>query len=137
MVWFPKTKKLKSATPSAARGAQQPASKGEAMWEKCGGGGQGIYVQDWERNWNVGPPCGHPDAPPGGRRGHLRPGLGEELERVPAVRPPRRAPGAAAARHGARPGELRGARRGPVAARPARLRGLEEVQGSTEKHRQD
>jgi acetyl-CoA carboxylase carboxyl transferase subunit beta len=82
MVWFPKTKKLKSATNGAPRGAPQPAAKGEAMWEKCGGCGEVIYVQDWERNWNVCPLCGHHDALPVRRRLEmvLDPGSFEELD---------------------------------------------------------
>ena len=82
MVWFPKTKKLKSATPSASRGAPEPTPKGEAMWEKCGGCGEVIYVQDWERNWNVCPLCGHHDALPVRRRLDmvLDPGSFEELD---------------------------------------------------------
>jgi acetyl-CoA carboxylase carboxyl transferase subunit beta len=82
MVWFPKTKKLKSAANGASKGTPQPAAKGEAMWEKCSGCGEVIYVQDWERNWNVCPLCGHHDALPVRRRLEmaLDPGSFEELD---------------------------------------------------------
>ncbi len=82
MVWFPKTKKLRSSAPGGGRGESRSAGKGEAVWEKCSGCGEVIYVQDWERNWNVCPLCGHHAALPVRRRLEmvLDPGTFEELD---------------------------------------------------------
>src|SRR5919204_669063 len=66
MAWFSKTKKLKAS--QSARGAPEPAKKGEGVWQKCDGCGEVIFTQDWERNWNVCPSCGHHDALPVRRR---------------------------------------------------------------------
>jgi acetyl-CoA carboxylase carboxyl transferase subunit beta len=80
MAWFSKTKKLGSQQ----RGAQaaKPAAKGEGVWQKCDGCGEVVYTQDWERNWNVCPQCGHHDPLPVRRRLEmvLDPGTFEELD---------------------------------------------------------
>jgi acetyl-CoA carboxylase carboxyl transferase subunit beta len=81
MAWFSKTKKLTAK--DGARGAPEPAKKGEGVWQKCDGCSEVIYTQDWERNWNVCPLCGHHDALPLARRLELvlDPGSWEELDR--------------------------------------------------------
>jgi acetyl-CoA carboxylase carboxyl transferase subunit beta len=80
MAWFTKTKKLKAAR--AAKGAPEPAKKGEGVWQKCDGCGEVVFTQDWERNWNVCPLCGHHDALPVRRRLEmvLDPGTFQELD---------------------------------------------------------
>src|SRR6266542_2520548 len=81
MAWFSKTKKLKPQD-GALKGAPQAAAKGEALWQKCAACGQVVYMQDWERNWNVCPLCAHHDALPVRRRLEmvLDPGTFEELD---------------------------------------------------------
>jgi acetyl-CoA carboxylase carboxyl transferase subunit beta len=81
MAWFSKTKKLK-AQDGTPKGAPQAAAKGEGLWQKCGGCSEVVYTQDWERNWNVCPLCGHHDALPVRRRLEmvLDPGTFEELD---------------------------------------------------------
>jgi acetyl-CoA carboxylase carboxyl transferase subunit beta len=81
MAWFSKTKKLTAK--DGARGAPEAARKGEGVWQKCDGCAEVIYTQDWERNWNVCPLCGHHDALPLPRRLELvlDPGSWEELDR--------------------------------------------------------
>jgi len=81
MAWFSKTKKLTAK--DVARGSPEAAKKGEGVWQKCDGCGEVIYTQDWERNWNVCPLCGHHDALPLARRLELvlDPGSWEELDR--------------------------------------------------------
>jgi acetyl-CoA carboxylase carboxyl transferase subunit beta len=66
MAWFSKTKKLGAQQ----RGAQpsKAAAKGEAVWQKCDGCSEVVYTQEWERNWNVCPQCGHHDPLPVRRR---------------------------------------------------------------------
>jgi acetyl-CoA carboxylase carboxyl transferase subunit beta len=68
MAWFSKTKKLRASTNANAKGAPQVAAKGEALWQKCDGCGEVVYTQDWERQWNVCPLCGHHDPLPVRRR---------------------------------------------------------------------
>jgi acetyl-CoA carboxylase carboxyl transferase subunit beta len=80
MAWFSKTKKL--SAPQHARGRPEAAKKGEGVWQKCDGCAEVVYTQDWERNWNVCPLCGHHDALPVRRRLAmvLDPGSFEELD---------------------------------------------------------
>jgi acetyl-CoA carboxylase carboxyl transferase subunit beta len=80
--WFSKTKKLRSAPETDGRGAPHPAAKGEGLWQRCDGCGEVVYTQDWERNWNVCPLCGHHGALPVRRRFEmvLDPGSFEELD---------------------------------------------------------
>ena len=66
MAWFSKTKKLKAS--QTARGGPEPVKKGEGVWQKCDGCAQVVLTQDWERNWNICPLCGHHDALPVRRR---------------------------------------------------------------------
>ena len=68
MAWFSKTKKLRASTNANAKSAPQVAAKGEALWQKCDGCGEVVYTQDWERQWNVCPLCGHHDRLPVRRR---------------------------------------------------------------------
>ena len=80
MAWFSKTKKLTAS--QNARGGPEAAKKGEGVWQKCDGCGEVVYTEDWERNWNVCPLCGHHDALPVQRRLELvlDPGSFEELD---------------------------------------------------------
>jgi acetyl-CoA carboxylase carboxyl transferase subunit beta len=80
MAWFSKTKTLTAA--KKARGAPEAAKKGEGVWQKCDGCSEVVYTQDWDRNWNVCPLCGHHDALPVRRRLEmvLDPGSFEELD---------------------------------------------------------
>jgi acetyl-CoA carboxylase carboxyl transferase subunit beta len=65
MAWFTKNKKLKSRSDRAPR----LQAKGEVgVWKKCVACGEVAYTQDWERNWNVCPACGHHEALPVQRR---------------------------------------------------------------------
>jgi acetyl-CoA carboxylase carboxyl transferase subunit beta len=68
MAWFSKTKQLKVSQSTNAKSSPQPTAKGEALWQKCDGCGEVVYVQDWERHWNVCPQCGHHDRLPVRRR---------------------------------------------------------------------
>ena len=81
MAWFTKTKTLKAQDQSGKVGPQR-AAKGEAPWQKCDGCGQIVYTEEWERNWNVCPLCGHHDALPVRRRLELMldPGSFQELD---------------------------------------------------------
>jgi acetyl-CoA carboxylase carboxyl transferase subunit beta len=81
MAWFSKKVKPKSPAPGAPT-APTPAAKGEGLWNKCDGCGEIVYRQEWERNWNVCPVCGHHDALPVRRRLEmvLDPGTFEELD---------------------------------------------------------
>jgi acetyl-CoA carboxylase carboxyl transferase subunit beta len=80
MAWFSKTKTLTAS--HKARGAPEAAKKGEGVWQKCDGCSEVVYTQDWDRNWNVCPLCGHHDALPVRRRLEmvLDPGSFEELD---------------------------------------------------------
>jgi acetyl-CoA carboxylase carboxyl transferase subunit beta len=80
MAWFSKTKKLTAS--KDARGGPEAAKKGEGVWQKCDGCSEVVYTEDWERNWNVCPLCGHHDALPVLRRLELvlDPGSFEELD---------------------------------------------------------
>jgi acetyl-CoA carboxylase carboxyl transferase subunit beta len=80
MAWFSKTKKLTAS--QNARGGPEAAKKGEGVWQKCDGCSEVVYTEDWERNWNVCPLCGHHDALPVRRRLELvlDPGSFEELD---------------------------------------------------------
>jgi acetyl-CoA carboxylase carboxyl transferase subunit beta len=80
MAWFSKTKKLTAS--KDARGGPEAAKKGEGVWQKCDGCSEVVYTEDWERNWNVCPLCGHHDALPVRRRLELvlDPGSFEELD---------------------------------------------------------
>jgi acetyl-CoA carboxylase carboxyl transferase subunit beta len=68
MAWFSKTKKLSRPAEASGKDGPQAADKGEAVWRKCDGCGEVIYTQDWERQWNTCPLCGHHDALPVRRR---------------------------------------------------------------------
>ena len=68
MAWFSKTKKLKVSQSGNGKSSPQAAAKGEALWKKCDGCGEVVYIQDLERHWNVCPLCGHHDALPVRRR---------------------------------------------------------------------
>ncbi len=80
MAWFSKTKQLRAT--GDAKGAPQAAAKGEAVWQKCDACGEVVFTQDWERNWNVCPLCGHHDGLPVRRRLEmvLDPDTFEELD---------------------------------------------------------
>jgi acetyl-CoA carboxylase carboxyl transferase subunit beta len=79
MAWFSKEKKLKSKVVPTG---PVPAGKGESIWVKCDGCGEVVYNQEWERNWNVCPACGHHDRLPTRRRFELvlDPGSFQELD---------------------------------------------------------
>lgn len=79
MAWFSKEKKLKSKVVPAA---PVPPREGESIWVKCEGCGEVIYNQEWERNWNVCPACGHHEPLPSRRRLELilDPGSFQELD---------------------------------------------------------
>jgi acetyl-CoA carboxylase carboxyl transferase subunit beta len=80
MAWFEKRTKVKAAPVKAA--APVPASQSEILWNKCDGCGEIVYKQEWERNWNVCPTCGHLSPLPVNRRLEmvLDPGSFEELD---------------------------------------------------------
>ncbi len=65
MAWYSKRKKLKASEPAETGSV---SAKLEALWTKCDGCGQLAYTNDWERNWNVCPKCGHHAALPVRRR---------------------------------------------------------------------
>ncbi len=81
MPWFSKREKVKSNSVPKAAGPT-PAKKGEGLWTKCDGCSEIVYTQEWERNWNVCPLCGHHDALPVRRRLEmvLDPGTFQELD---------------------------------------------------------
>jgi acetyl-CoA carboxylase carboxyl transferase subunit beta len=65
MAWFSKNKKLKSAQDKV----QVVPAKGDVgVWKKCASCSAVAYTQDWDRNWNVCPSCGHHEALPVRRR---------------------------------------------------------------------
>jgi acetyl-CoA carboxylase carboxyl transferase subunit beta len=80
MPWF--SKKVKPKSPRLDVLAQATAVEGEGLWNKCDGCGEIVYRQDWERNWNVCPSCGHHDPLPVKRRLEmvLDPGSFQELD---------------------------------------------------------
>ncbi len=81
MPWFSKKEKVKSSA-APAKAGPTPAKKGEGLWTKCDGCAEVVYTQEWERNWNVCPACGHHDALPVRRRLEmvLDPGSFQELD---------------------------------------------------------
>jgi acetyl-CoA carboxylase carboxyl transferase subunit beta len=81
MAWFSKREKLK-VPPAPQPAPPAPEAKGEGLWTKCDGCGEIVYKQEWERNWNVCPICGHMEALPVRRRLEmvLDPGTFEELD---------------------------------------------------------
>ncbi len=82
MAWFTKTKKLKAQGAGDGKRGPPVADKAEGLWHKCDGCGEVVYAEDWERQWNVCPLCGHHDALPIRRRLEmvLDPGTFEELD---------------------------------------------------------
>jgi acetyl-CoA carboxylase carboxyl transferase subunit beta len=87
MAWFSKNKKLKSA---AGETPQLPGKGEVGVWKKCDSCAEVGYTQDWERNWNVCPSCGHHEALPVRRRLEMvcDPGTFEELDQELAPQDP-------------------------------------------------
>ncbi len=82
MAWFSKTKKLKPQGERDGKDGPVAAAKGEALWRRCDACNEVAYTEEWERQWNVCPLCGHHDALPVRRRLEmvLDPGSFEELD---------------------------------------------------------